>query len=106
MSSKNFIHPLSILETIDTTEGKKQVMNSWAFASMIWSGVLNEKPPALGIVQELFGSSEENKSSSEEIARLIALSKKGDLTATRSAIALIAFALDEKLDEEFDHDTI
>ncbi|MGB7709280.1 MAG: hypothetical protein WBL95_07025 [Microcoleus sp.] len=95
MSSKNFIHPLSILETIDTTEGKKQVMNSWAFASMIWSGVLNEKPPALGIVQELFGSS-------EEIARLIALSKKGDLTATRSAIALIAFALDEKLEETFD----
>lgn len=103
MSHKNFIHPLSLLETIDTTEGKKEVMNSWAFASMIWSGVLNEKPPALGIAQELFGSSEENKS---HLARLIALSKKGDVRAARTAIALMAFALDEKLDEEFDHDTI
>jgi hypothetical protein len=33
----HFVHPLSSLETIDTDEGKKEVMNSWAFASMIWT---------------------------------------------------------------------
>lgn len=103
MNNKNFIHPLSSIETIDTVDGKKEVMNSWAFASMIWSGVLNEKPPALSIAQELFGSSEENKS---HFVRLIALTKKGDVNATRTAIALMAFALDEKLEESFDHDTI
>ncbi|MDQ2096796.1 MAG: hypothetical protein QQW96_04015 [Tychonema bourrellyi B0820] len=97
--SKNFIHPLSSIETIDTVDGKKEVMNSWAFASMIWSGVINEKPSALGMAQELFGSSEENKS---HLARLIALTKKGDITATRTAIALMAFAVDEKLEETFD----
>ncbi|HSN66084.1 MAG TPA: hypothetical protein VLS94_05560 [Fusibacter sp.] len=101
MSHQNFIHPLSSIETIDTTVSKKQVMNSWAFASMIWSGVLNEKPPALGIIQELFGSSELAK-----LTSLMTLSKKGDVSAARTAIALIAFAIDEKLDEAFDHDTI
>lgn len=93
MSHQNFIHPLSSIETIDTTVSKKQVM--------IWSGVLNEKPPALGIIQELFGSSELAK-----LTSLMTLSKKGDVSAARTAIALIAFAIDEKLDEAFDHDTI
>ena len=29
----HFVHPLSSVETIDTDEGQKEVMNSWAFAS-------------------------------------------------------------------------
>ena len=37
MEPRDFIHPLSTLETIDTDEGKKEVINSWAFASIIWS---------------------------------------------------------------------
>ena len=77
-------------------------MNSWAFASMIWSGVLDEKLPALGVAQELFGSSEENKS---HLDNLIIRSKKGTVleknAATREAIAFIAFAIDEKLTEVF-----
>ena len=36
----HFVHPLSTLETVDTEVGKKEVINSWAFASMIWSEVL------------------------------------------------------------------
>ncbi|AGZ61747.1 MAG: hypothetical protein [Phormidium phage MIS-PhV1A] len=97
MTNSNFIHPLFSLETIDTAEGKKKVMNSWAFASMIWSGVLSKKLPALCIAQELFSSSEENR-----LDQLIIRSQKGDATATREAIAFMAFAIDEKLTEAFD----
>jgi len=99
MTPSNSIHPLSSLETIDTVEGKKEVMNSWAFASMIWSGVLSKNVSALGIAQELFGSSEENQS---HLDKLMIRSKKGDETATREAIVFIAFALDEKLEEAFE----
>ncbi|MEG3840495.1 hypothetical protein [Microcoleus sp. herbarium14] len=95
MNNKNFIHPLSSIETIDTAEGKKEVMNSWAFASMIWSGVLDDKPPAIGIAQELFADK-------SQIPALILRSKQGDETATRKAIAFLVFALDEKLAETFE----
>ncbi len=93
--NSNFVHPLSALETIDTNDGKKEVMNSWAFASMIWSGVLDGKPPAIGIAQELFVDK-------SQIPALILRSKQGDETATREAIAIMAFALDEKIQEAFE----
>jgi|AGSF01.1.fsa_nt_gi hypothetical protein len=65
------------------------------------SGALSvvEVLPALGITQELFGSSEENQS---HLDKLMIRSKKGDETATREAIVFIAFALDEKLEEAFE----
>jgi hypothetical protein len=47
MNSEDFVHPLSELETIDTEEGKKEVVNSWAFASMIWSTALAGNENAL-----------------------------------------------------------
>ncbi|WP_445245339.1 hypothetical protein [Microcoleus sp. OTE_8_concoct_300] len=50
----HFVHPLSSLETIETDKGKKEVMNSWAFASMIWSSAVAGQTNALAIVNELF----------------------------------------------------
>jgi hypothetical protein len=95
METRDFIHPLSTLETIDTSDGEKKVMNSWAFASMIWSGVLNAQPPAIGIAQELFVDK-------SQIPALILRSKQGDETATREAIAIMAFALNDKIEEAFE----
>ncbi len=76
---ESFVHPLSALETIDTIDGEKEVMNSWAFASMIWSGVLDGKPPATGIAQELFVDK-------SQMPALILRSKQGDEAVTREAI--------------------
>jgi N-acetylglucosamine kinase-like BadF-type ATPase len=101
-NSQDFFHPLSTLETIDTAEGKKKVINSWAFASMIWSTALAGNEKALGIVNELF-------SNKDEIATFLSASKAGNEAATRGAlakpskrIAIIAFALDEKIAEAFE----
>ena len=91
---KSFIHPLSSIETINTVDGEKKVMNSWAFASMIWSGVLNGKVSALGIAKDLLTDT--------QLARFVTLSKKGDVGAARTAIAVMAFALEEKIEEEFE----
>ncbi len=95
MNSEDFVHPLSSLETVDTDEGKKEVINSWAFGSMIWSEVLKGNPNATGIAQGLFADK-------SKIPLLILRSKQGDETATREAIAIIAFALDDKIKEVFE----
>lgn len=50
----HFVHPLSTLETVDTEVGKKEVINSWAFASMIWSTALTGNKNALILVNEVF----------------------------------------------------
>ena len=54
MEFKDFVHPLSAIETIDTDEGKTEVINSWAFASVIWSTVLVANKNALILVNEVF----------------------------------------------------
>ena len=95
MEFKDFVHPLSALETIDTEEGKTEVINSWAFASVIWSTALTGNKNALILVNEVFA----HKS---RIPLLILLSKQGDEAAIREAIAIIAFALDDKIKEAFE----
>ena len=95
MEFKDFVHPLSALETIDTEEGKTEVINSWAFASVIWSTVLAGNKNALILVNEVFPDK-------SRIPLLILLSKQGDEAAIREAIAIIAFALDDKIQEAFE----
>ncbi len=95
MEFKDFVHPLSSLETIDTEEGKTEVINSWAFASVIWSTALAGNKNALILVNEVFPDK-------SQIPSLILRSKQGDETATREAIAIIAFAIDEKIKEVFE----
>jgi hypothetical protein len=94
--TKQFIHPLSSLEIIDTDQGKKEVMNSWAFASVIWSTVLAGNKNGLILVNEVFPDK-------SQIPLLILRSKQGDETATREAIGIIAFAIDQKLEEAFEN---
>ena len=91
----HFVHPLSTLETVDTEVGKKEVINSWAFASMIWSTALTGNKNALILVNEVFADK-------SRIPLLILLSKQGDEAAIREAIAIIAFALDDKIKEAFE----
>ena len=94
MEPKDFVHPLSILETVDTEAGKKEVINSWAFASMIWSSALAGHENALMIVDEL-------SINKDEMTKFLRASKAGNSAAARSAIAIIAFAIDEKIQEAF-----
>ena len=94
-NSGNFIHPLSELETISTEQGEKQVVNSWAFASMIWSSALNGNQNALKMVDELFA----NK---HEIAIFLQASKDGNQAMIFNAINILAFALDNKIDKAFE----
>ena len=95
MEFKGFVYPLSSLENIDTEEGKTEVINSWAFASVIWSTVLAGNKNALILVNEVFPDK-------SRISLLILRSKQGDEIATREAIAIIAFALDDKIQEAFE----
>ena len=91
-----FVHPLSALETVITEEGdSKRVMNSWAFASVVWASAVNGNPQALKIVNELF-------TDKSRFTRTLEDSKSGGESATREAIVIVAFALDEKIAEAFD----
>ena len=92
---KDFVHPLSELETIDTAEGKKEVINTWAFASILWANALSNNENALGMVNELF-------TNKDEIPLFLSLSKAGNEAITRSAIAILAFALEDKIAETFE----
>lgn len=95
METRDFIHPLSKLEIINTEHGEKQVMNSWAFASLIWSQVLSGNPKAMGICSELF-------TDKAQISVLILRSKQEDMAAVKEAIGILAFAIDEKIEETFE----
>jgi hypothetical protein len=95
MNSPEFIHPLSSFETIETDEGQKQVMNSWAFASMVWSSALAGNTNALAIVNELF-------TNKDEISTFLEASQAGNEAATAGAIAILAFASEGKLEEAFE----
>ncbi|MEG4965760.1 hypothetical protein QUB11_03785 [Microcoleus sp. B6-A1] len=91
----HFVHPLSSLETIETDEGEKEVINSWAFASVIWSTALAGNENALILINQVFPDK-------SRIPLLILRSKQGDEAAMRDAIAIIAFAIDDKLTEAFE----
>ena len=91
----SFIHPLSVLETITTEEGEKEVINSWAFASLIWSEVLNAGVNSGAIAKELF-------SDEERFLKLYFRSCLGDEAALREAVAVLASAIDEKLAQAFE----
>lgn len=92
----HFVHPLSSLETIDTDESQKEVMNSWAFASMIWTSAVTGNTNALAIATELF-------TNKDEIPTFLEASKAGNEAAIAGAIAIIAFAIDDKLAEAFEN---
>ena len=91
----HFVHPLSSLETIDTDEGKKEVMNSWAFASMIWTSAVAGNANALAIANELF-------TNKDEIPTFLEASQAGNQAAIAGAIGIMAFAIGDKLAETFE----
>lgn len=93
----HFVHPLSSVETIDTDEGQKEVMNSWAFASMIWTSAVTGNTNALAIATELFTNKDK-----DEIQTFLEASKAGNEAAIAGAIGIIAFAIDDKLAEAFE----
>ncbi|MEG4424882.1 MULTISPECIES: hypothetical protein [unclassified Microcoleus] len=95
MNPQKFIHPLSSLEIIDTDEGEKEVINNWAFASVIWSTALAGNANALILVNEVFPDK-------SRIPLLILRSKQGDEAAMRDAIGILAFAIESKLEETFE----
>ncbi|MEG4084665.1 hypothetical protein [Microcoleus sp. POL10_C6] len=90
----HFVHPLSSVETIDTDEGQKQVMNNWAFASMIWTATIAGNINAIAMATELF-------TDQEQFYVLVTGSKAGNQAAIATAIALLAFAIDDKLEQAF-----
>ncbi|MEG3907834.1 hypothetical protein QT979_06000 [Microcoleus sp. w2-18bC1] len=92
---QEYVHPLSSIEVIDTDQGQKEVINNWAFASVIWSTVLAGNKNALIMVNEVFPDK-------SNIPSLILRSKQGDEAAMRDAIAILAFAIENKLDETFE----
>lgn len=96
MNPQQFIHPLSTIETIDTDEGQKQVMNNWAFASMIWTGAVASNINAIAIATELF-------TNKDEIPSFLEASKAGNEGAIATAIAILAFAIDDKLEQAFEN---
>lgn len=94
-SFDNFVHPLSVIETISTEQGEKQVVNNWAFASMIWSGAIKGNKNALKMVDELF-------TNKHEMAQFLRASQAGNQSMTLKVVNILAFALDEKIDEAFE----
>ncbi|MEG4166512.1 MULTISPECIES: hypothetical protein [unclassified Microcoleus] len=92
---QHYVHPLSTLEIIDTDQGKKEVINNWAFASVIWSTALAGNANALIMVNEVFPDK-------SRIPLLILRSKQGDEAAMRDAIAILAFAIEQKIEEPFE----
>ena len=97
--NKTFIHPLSSLETIETDDGKKEVINSWAFASMIWTAVLGKNNNAQCISESLFSSIPDGQ---DKLLSLYSRSQQGDEAAIREAIAILATAMDEKIQQTFE----
>jgi hypothetical protein len=97
--NKAFIHPLSSLETIETEDGKKKVINSWAFASMIWTAVLGKNNNAQCISESLFSSIPDGQ---DKLFSLYSRSQQGDNAAIREAIAILAIAMDEKIGKAFE----
>lgn len=93
---QHYVHPLSTIQVIDTDEGKREVINNWAFASVIWSTALAGNANALIMVNEVFPDK-------SQIPLLILRSKQGDEAAMRDAIAILAFAIENKLDDAFEN---
>jgi hypothetical protein len=96
----DYVHPLSSTEIIETEDGKKEVINSWAFASMVWSAVLRNNTNALQIAKELFNTIPNGKS---KFLSLSVRSACRDEGAIREAIAILATAMDEKIGQAFEN---
>ncbi len=90
-----FVHPLEVIETIETDQSTKEVINSWGFGSMVWVAAIDNNSNAMAIIKELFPDQ-------TQILSLVSRSQKGDEAAIREAIALPAFTLEEKLDAAFE----
>ena len=88
------LHPLSVFETIDT-DGKKEVMNSWAFASILWMEAIHKNEKAIEIVTLLFGEQK------DKLEPLLERSQCDDKAAIRQAQSIIAFALEGKISITF-----
>lgn len=86
-------HPLSNFETIQTEDGPKETMNSWAFASIIWAEVKENNPNARKMALELFSNSNNSQ--------LDSLLMQNNEAADRQAIAILATAIEEKAEQGF-----
>lgn len=98
-------HPLSIVETISTESDDspanrlcdREVMNSWALASIIWCAVKERNLTARKMAEELFCISHNNL--------LDPLLRQNDEAATRQAIAILATALEDKIEAAFSNNS-
>ncbi|MFB2970411.1 hypothetical protein ACE1CD_15670 [Aerosakkonema sp. BLCC-F183] len=84
-------HPLSKFEIIQTESGPKETINNWAFASIIWAECKENNSNARQMALDLFSN----------IIQLDSLLGQNNEAADREAIAIMAFALDEKVEQAF-----
>ena len=85
------LHPLAKVEVITTDNGHIPVMNSWALASFIWLAIQQNNPEALKMALELF----------PDPNQIDLLQAQNDEAAFRQASAIMATALEEKVNEAF-----
>lgn len=91
---RRFIFALSKFEKIQIQEDDKKFGKTWSVCSIIWTKALEGDKDALAMVNELFI----NK---DEIEMFLETSKAGNHTMTCSAICILCFGLEDKLDEIF-----
>lgn len=93
MNSSDF-HPLSDFLEIETPDGSPvETMNSWGFASILWFSVKENNSTARKIAEELFAIAQNHQ--------LDSLLLQNDEASDRQALAILATALEEKIEQKF-----
>ena len=89
MNQESFFNLLLTYE-VEIEKSQTEKMTLWQLASKIWSKALAQDKDALTLVSELFV----NK---DEIPLFLETSKAGNNAMKTSAIAIIAFGIEDKL---------
>jgi hypothetical protein len=88
-----YLHPLSEqTKFVDQNNQQQEGINSWLAASIIWDSYLNGYINAIALTKEAFVD-KPNK-----LVELTMLCKLGNEAATKQAINVIAFKLEENMD--------
>lgn len=90
MNQESFFNLLLTYE-VEIEKSQTEKMTLWQLASKIWSKALEQNQDALTLVSELFV----NK---DEIPLFLETSKAGDSVMKTSAIAILAFGIQDKLE--------
>jgi hypothetical protein len=88
MLNPNFVHPLSEVDKVKIDGEELEVINLWAFATLIWQEVLGKNSKGLEIANSLIGA--------DKVTALLCRCLQGDKAAQREALAALAFSLEEK----------